>query len=68
MQVKHDAFARGGYDRRSQGKGKCCWCGQERRVMFTFVWEPDDNTRGTDRGHRAAKQFCNFQCFESYHG
>lgn len=65
--VNHDSFARGSYDRRSHGPGECKWCGQQRHVVYSYVWVDDDNNRPGDAAHRRAKLFCGLDCFKSYY-
>lgn len=64
--VRHDPFARGEYRRECAGAGTCAWCGQARKRVYTYTWEEDSSSRRaryTDR-----RQFCNLECFDSYHG
>lgn len=61
--VARDPFARGELRRESAGPGSCSWCGQQRRVLYTYEWESDDGRRfGPARG-----KFCGLPCFRSYH-
>ncbi len=68
--VRHDPFARGGYERVSCGSGTCLWCGQVRQRLYSYEWEDDDAShrrRIGMRPHQAIQVFCNFECFDSYH-
>lgn len=61
--VARDPFARGEYRRESAGPGSCSWCGQNRRVLYTYEWESDGGRRfGAARG-----KFCGLPCFREYH-
>ena len=69
--VARDPFARGEYRRESTagdlgwlGKVTCAWCGQHRRTLYTYTWEPDDRP---DRNQSSDRYFCNLGCFRSYH-
>jgi len=61
--VARDPFARGAYERQSAGRGTCRWCGQERRVVFTYTWRSDDGSCASFLNERT---YCNLECFRSY--
>lgn len=66
MQVKHDAFARGAYDRECvKGGGECGLCGCTRARLYIYAWRGDDNNR--PRHYASGRKFCNFECFRSYY-
>lgn len=64
--VGRDPFARGEYHRESIGNGYCAWCGQYRRALYAYGWEPDSVRGCTARLHRR-HGFCNRACFNAYH-
>lgn len=63
--VRRDPFARGEYIRYCQGKGKCAFCGQQRKRVYAYAWTPDDRRIPQINNH---KSFCNLQCFDDYSG
>jgi hypothetical protein len=65
MEVKRDSFARGYYERESHGKGTCEWCGQERRVVFSYTWQ-EDSVHRRNKPSYLERTFCNFNCFSIY--
>lgn len=65
--VARDPFARGEYRRESAGPGSCSWCGQQRRVLYTYEWESDSGNIGRRSGGPARGKFCGLPCFRSYH-
>jgi hypothetical protein len=63
--VARNCFARGEYNRHSAGPGQCHWCGQDRKRLYTYVWDKDASSRRPD--HSRSRPFCNLSCFRSYH-
>lgn len=67
MQVGHDPFARGGFERTCKGPGECHNCGQKLKRVYTYVWVSDDSGRPSIfNQHQADHTFCSFDCFKSY--
>lgn len=67
-----DPFARGEYHRFTKRMLfkpiQCEWDGQERKTLYTFVWEPDDGNRCPPRFIGGLKFFCNMSCWKAYYG
>jgi len=64
--VRYDPFARGGLARESEGPGTCDWCGQHRRVLYSYA--PERPAFHLPRPHlTSGRAFCNLGCFESYY-
>jgi len=65
--IQHDGFARQSLKREtlanSGGSQSCSWCGQHPKRLYRYGTEEDD---GRFNGY-AKGQFCNVDCFESYH-
>jgi len=65
--VGRDPFARGEYIRESHTDHlDCSWCGQRRRVTYTYTWESDGG-RNVTFTLQDRTRFCNLECFRSYH-
>jgi hypothetical protein len=69
VSVRHDAFARGAFERECVGPGECHWCGDTRKRLFTYVWISDGSLSREPsifNRHQSNHSFCNFQCFASF--
>lgn len=67
MTMRRDPFARGEYVRRlarTAFEGSCDWCGMKKRRLYTYAWAHD----GGRMPPEPDEIFCDFSCFESYHG
>jgi hypothetical protein len=65
--VGRDPFARGAFRRECQPAGKCAWCGQHRRRLYSYVWISGDcQSPPIFVRHLAKRHFCSFRCFEYY--
>jgi len=66
--IARDPFARGAYRRWTHANtdrgGRCHWCGEEPRRLFSYAWEPDGREEASDYDWA----FCNKQCRDAYHG
>lgn len=62
--VARDPVARGAFRRESAGPGECSWCGQKKKVLFYYTWEPNDRPRNTPTYNKI--RFCNKECRDVY--
>lgn len=67
VQLRHDGLARVTlYRRKLHGaRFHCSWCGTYRNHMFQYTWQSD-----ADNGpvwFNDKHQFCNQECWRSYH-
>jgi hypothetical protein len=65
MRVARDPFARGEYERMTHYPGKCDWCGQHRKRLYSYRWV-DDRVQQPSHSAGLPKQFCNLTCFRTY--
>lgn len=68
--VGRDPFARGDYRRESfagDDRKACGWCGQKKKTMFHYEWKKDSPFSHPTGPNWASEQFCNLDCFRTFH-